>query len=187
MGENRWGYRMDQLMWPRDVIVEKKHDSLIICDPGNRRVIQWPRQNGKNGQTIISDILCNGLTMDNYGNLYSSDYLKNEVRRWKIGDKKGIVVVGGNDYGDSLTQLSYPRGVIVDRMGNVYVADSKNNRVMRYSKGSKEGSLVVGVNGKGRKPNQFNGLLGLSFDRQGNLYAVDFENDQVQKFDIFSN
>ncbi len=150
-------------------------------------MVQWPRRNGTNGQTIISEIRCNGLTMDNNENLYVSDWKENEVRRWKIGDKKGIVVGGGNGYGDSLTQLSDPRGVIVDEMGNVYVADSKNDRVMCFSKGSKEGSIIAGGNGKGQQPNQFNYPTDISFDRQGNLYVADWGNYRVQKFDIISN
>ena len=32
---------MDQLNRPTDVIVDKKNDSLIICDQGNRRVVRW--------------------------------------------------------------------------------------------------------------------------------------------------
>ena len=55
-GGNGKGNRIDQLNHPTDVIVDKKNDSLIICDRGNRRVVRWSRQNGKNGETIISDI-----------------------------------------------------------------------------------------------------------------------------------
>jgi sugar lactone lactonase YvrE len=107
--------------------------------------------------------------------------------KWMKDAKEGIVVAGGNGEGNSLTQLSYPRGVIVDQMGNVYVADSKNNRVMRFSKGSKKGSIIAGGNGKGLQPNQLNSPQGLSFDRQGNLYVADCWNHRVQKFDIISN
>ncbi|CAF3699654.1 unnamed protein product [Adineta steineri] len=56
--------RSDQLNFPRDVLVDKKNDSLIICDWGNRRVVRWSRQNGKNGETIISDIDCYSVAMD---------------------------------------------------------------------------------------------------------------------------
>ena len=74
-------------------------------------------------------------------------------------------VDGGNGQGNSLTQLSQPRGVIVDEFGQIYVSDRNNDRVMRWCEGAKEGIIVVGGNGQGKQSNQFNGLIGLSFDR----------------------
>ena len=66
---------MNQLNGPTDVIVDTKNNSLIICDQGNRRVVEWSRQNGtKNGQILISDIDCYGITMDKNGYIYVSDY-----------------------------------------------------------------------------------------------------------------
>ncbi|CAF5088149.1 unnamed protein product, partial [Rotaria sp. Silwood1] len=43
-----------RLKWPRDMIIDKESDSLIISDYGNRRVVLWPRGNGTRGETIIS-------------------------------------------------------------------------------------------------------------------------------------
>ncbi len=63
-GGNGQGNEMNQLNWPIDVIVDKETDNLIICDYDNRRLVQWPRRNGRNGQTIISNIDCSRLTMD---------------------------------------------------------------------------------------------------------------------------
>lgn len=85
---NGAGNRIDQLDNPTDIIFDKKNDSFIICDQSNRRVVQWSRQNGPKGQTIISNIVCCGITMDNNGNLYASDCVKHEVRRWKIGERR---------------------------------------------------------------------------------------------------
>src|ERR1700722_16991743 len=98
---------MDQLNWPTDVIVDEKNDSLIICDRGNRRVVRWSRRDGTNGQTIISDIDCWGVTMNNNGDLYVSDCVKNEVRRWKRGETNGTIVAGGNGCGNQLDRPTY--------------------------------------------------------------------------------
>ncbi len=103
------------------------------------------------------------------------------------GAKEGIIVAGGQGSGNSLTQLSSPRGVIVDQLSTVYVADRSNNRVMRWLKGASEGSVVVCGNGQGEQANQLNIPLGLSFDRQNNLYVVDYNNHRVQKFHIELN
>jgi hypothetical protein len=80
---------MDRFSWPIDVIVDKKNDSIIICDFPYKGVIRWPRRGDTKGQIIISDIHCWGLAMDNNGDLYIADYKNNEVRRWKIGDTNG--------------------------------------------------------------------------------------------------
>jgi len=39
-GGNGKGDRMDQLNYPTNVIVDKNNDLIIICDFGNKRVIQ---------------------------------------------------------------------------------------------------------------------------------------------------
>ena len=42
------------------------------------------------------------------------------------------VIIGTySNSGNSLTKISYPRGVHVDSSGNVYVADSNNHRVLK--------------------------------------------------------
>jgi len=83
---------MYQLNKLTDVIVGKKNDSIIICNSENRRVVRWSRRNSTNGQTIISDIDCYGLTMNNNGDLYVPDHRKAEVRRWKIGGPTELVI-----------------------------------------------------------------------------------------------
>ena len=104
--------------------------------------------------------------------------------KWIEGAKEGIVVAGGQNEGNGLSQLAHPRGVLVDQLGTVYVADRKNHRVVRWCKGATEGNIVVGGNGSGGQSNQFDGSYGLSFDRQNNLYVVDIDNHRVQKFNV---
>ncbi|CAF5103909.1 unnamed protein product, partial [Rotaria sp. Silwood1] len=77
-GGNGQGSGTHQLSNPLDVIVDKETDSLIICDRLNKRVVRWPRQNRTSGETIISNINCWGLTMDENGSLYIVDFGKAE-------------------------------------------------------------------------------------------------------------
>ena len=84
-GGNGQGNGPHQLSHPYDVIVDKERDSLIICDNPNRRVVRWARQNGTSGETIISNISCVGLTMDENGSLYVTDFGNGEVRRYRRG------------------------------------------------------------------------------------------------------
>ena len=130
-GGNGAGNGSNQLNNPRKVVVDKQNQSLIICDTSNRRVVRWPRQNGAYGETVIIDIACAGVAMDNDGYLYVSDIQKHEVRRWKIGERDGTLVAGGNGPGNGLNQLNTPYHIFVDQDQSVYVSDHANHRVVK--------------------------------------------------------
>ena len=150
-GGNRPGSGAHQLSYPTDVIVDKERDTLITCDYSSRRVVRWSRRNGRSGETIISNIDCYGLTMDENGSLYVTDHEKHEVRRYRRGESEGTVVAGGNGSGNRLDQLSSPRNVFVDRDHSVYVSEWENDRVMKWVEDAKQGIVVAGgqVEGNG--------------------------------------
>jgi sugar lactone lactonase YvrE len=173
------GNRNDQLNKPTKVIVDKENDSLIICDLGNRRVVRWPRRNGRSGKTLISNIDCRDLMMDNDGYLYVSDYEKHEVRRWKIGETNGTIVAGGNGKGNHRYQLNFSHYIFIDEDHSVYVSDSNNHRVMKWLKDAKEGTVVAGDQGQGNGSRQLSEPRGIIVDKSGNVYVADAENDRV--------
>jgi tripartite motif-containing protein 71 len=179
IGRNGHDHRILRLNRPRDVIVDKRSNSVIISDRKNRRVVQWFRQNEENGQIIISDIDCFGLAMDNNGYLYVSDCKKNEVGRWRIGDKHGIIVAGGNGHGHNLNQLSFPTFITVDQDYSVYVSDSSNNRVMKWLKGAKEGIVVMDEEDEENTLAQVSDPQGVIVDHLGNVYVADSGNNRV--------
>jgi sugar lactone lactonase YvrE len=176
---NGEGNRTDQLKEPTDVIVDKKTDSLIIGDFGNRRVVRWSRRNGTNGQVIISDIDCSRLAMNNNGDLYVSDYKKHEVRRSKIGETNGTIVAGRNGKGNQLNQLNFPTDLFVDEDHSVYVSDSTNHRVMKWLKGAKEGFIVAGGQGQGNRLTQLYFPSGIVVDPLGSVYVADTRNHRI--------
>ena len=45
--------------------------------------------------------------------------------------KEGVVATGQQDQENSLTQLSYLKGLIADHLMNVYVTDCYLHRIMR--------------------------------------------------------
>ncbi len=181
-GGNKRGNRKDQLNHPTDIIVDKKSDSLIICDYDNKRVLRWPRINGTSGETIISDVNCYGVKMDNNGYLYVSDYSKHEVRRWKIGDPSGTVVAGGNGKGNRLDQLSSPCYIYVDPDYSVYVSDNGNHRVMKWIKDAKEGIVVAGGQCEGSNLTQLSNPGGIVVDQVGTVYVADHSNARVVRW-----
>ncbi|CAF1652748.1 unnamed protein product [Rotaria magnacalcarata] len=177
------GNGLHQLQYPTDLLVDKETDSLIICDPGNRRVVRWPRRSGPTQvEILIDDIKCWGVAMDEQRYLYVSDYEKNEVRRYQLGEKNGTLVAGGNDQGDGLNQLNVPRYLFVDRQQNVYVSDRNNHRVMKWAKGAKEGIVVAGGQGQGSALTQLNHPQGLFVDTFGTLYVADSGNHCVLRW-----
>ena len=181
-GGNGVGQRNDQLNYPRSVIVDYRTDSLIICDTGNKRVVRWPRQNGRSGETIISNVQCWDLVMDNDEYLYVSDTRKHEVRRWEIGEKNGTLVAGGNRKGDRLDQLNEPRYICVDHNQTVYVSDFLNSRVMKWTKGAKEGIVVAGGNGSGPSRSQVYYPARIMIDHVGTIYITDFGNHRIVRW-----
>jgi sugar lactone lactonase YvrE len=160
------------------VIVDKVNNSLIISDRDNRRVMRWSRRDNAYGKTIISDIDCYGLTMDKNGSLYVSDWKKNEVRRWRIGESSGTIVAGGN----RLSQLASPTFIFVDEDYSVYVSDLSNHRVMKWMKGAKEGIIVAGGKGQGNSLTQLDYPQGIIVDQLGDVYLVVGLNDRVMRW-----
>ncbi|CAM2721609.1 unnamed protein product [Rotaria socialis] len=132
----------NQLDRPLGLFVDDDQ-TVIIADYSNNRIIGTAQ-----GKILIGDIKCWGLAMDEQRYLYVSDYVKHEVRRYKLGEKEGIVVAGGQETRNALTQLSSPNGIFVDTLGTLYVADTLNDRLMRWTQGDKkQGTVVVGGNG----------------------------------------
>jgi sugar lactone lactonase YvrE len=181
-GGNGQGSGTHQLSNPHDVIVDKERDSLIICDMGNKRVVRWPRRNGTSGETIISNIDCGALTMDENGSLYVTDDGKHEVRRYRRGESQGTVVAGGNRIGNRLDQLSYPYNVFVDRDHSVYVSEWKNHRVMKWVEGAKQGTVVAGGQGEGNGLTQLSHPFGVVVDQWGTVYVADWGNHRIMRW-----
>ncbi|CAF1518604.1 unnamed protein product [Rotaria sp. Silwood1] len=181
-GINGQGDGANQLNFPMDVIVDKERDSLIVCDRWNRRVVRWPRRNGTSGETIISNIVCVSLTMDDNGYLYVVDFEKHEVRRCKFDDTQGTVVAGGNGGGNRLDQLSLPYYVFVDRDHSVYVSDWGNHRVMKWEEGANQGIIVAGGQGQGDSLRQLSWPRGVVVDQLGTVYVAEEGNHRIMRW-----
>ncbi|CAF1534965.1 unnamed protein product [Rotaria sp. Silwood1] len=180
-GGNGIGNGAHQLSRPIDVIIDKESDSLIVSDYRNNRVVRWPRRNGTRGETMISNISCMGLTMDDNGYLYVVDNEKHEVRRYKIGDTQGTVVAGGNGKGNRLDQLPNPHYVFVDQEHSVYVSDYDNHRVMKWE-GVTQGIVVAGDQGKGNSLTQLYRPNGVVVDQLGTVYVADSGNHRIMRW-----
>ncbi|CAF4784355.1 unnamed protein product, partial [Rotaria socialis] len=147
------------------------------------RVVRWPRRSGTTqGEILIDNIYCFGLAMDDQRNLYVSDWKKDEVRRYQLGEKNGTLVAGGNGKGDGLNQLNVPTHLFVDRDHSVYVSDHNNHRVMKWVEGAKEGIVVAGGQGYGNALTQLSYPEGIFVDTLGTLYVADTSNHRVMRW-----
>ncbi|CAF1045674.1 unnamed protein product [Adineta ricciae] len=181
-GGNGRGNQMNQLYAPADVILDELNDCLIIADHGNERVVRWPRSNSTTGQVIVSNVDCWGLAMDNNGYLYVADYNKCEVRKWRIGDSKGVLVAGGNGKGNRLDQLSGRFYICVDEEQSVYVSDEDNHRVVKWTQGAKHGIVVAGGHKEGASLSQLSRPKGVIVDKLGTIYVVDQNNHRIMRW-----
>ncbi|CAF1333844.1 unnamed protein product [Adineta ricciae] len=181
-GGNGRGNSLNQLNEPTDVIFDEQNNSIIIADCENRRVMRW-FLNTNQSEILIDNISCWRLTMDKFGFVYVSDWGKDEVRRWKIGEKgEGRVVAGGNGKGDQLNQFKCPTFLFVDDEQSLYVSDVENHRVMKWRKDAQEGIVVAGGNGKGENLNQLSHPRGVTVDHEGRIYVADYVNHRIMRW-----
>ncbi|CAF1493173.1 unnamed protein product [Adineta ricciae] len=181
-GGNGAGNRLNQLDKPSDVIVDERTNSIIICDYGNQRVVRWNLHNRTAGQVLLSNGGYFGLTMDNLGYLYVTDRSRNNVQRWRMGDKYMTVVAGGNGKGDRLDQFDQPRYISVDQDYSIYVSDWNNDRVMKWMADADEGVIVAGGQGKGNSSKQLSYPEDVVVDQRGTVYVVDQWNNRVMRW-----
>lgn len=172
----------DELNHPTGIIIDKQTNSVFVSDCENGRVIRSSRNNTAHREVILSDIDCVHLAIDKDGSLYVSDFIKNEVKRWRKGDIHGTVVAGGNGRGDQLNQLNYPTFIYISEDYSLYVSDMNNHRVMKWTKDAREGKIVAGGNGMGNRLIQLSYPEGLALDQFGQIYVVDSLNHRVMRW-----
>ncbi|CAF1651687.1 unnamed protein product, partial [Adineta ricciae] len=148
-GDGKPGNENYRLYLPRNVIIDSYTDSLLICDSGNHRIMQWPRVSGSYGEKIVVNIQCWALALDDYRYLYIIDNDNNVVKRYRLETSNGTVVAGGYGPGDKLNQLNSPTDIFIDRQQSIYISDSFNHRIVKWTKGAKEGIVVAGGHGNG--------------------------------------
>ena len=181
-GGNSPGTQMNPLSFIITMIVDEIDDSLITCEWGSARIQRLSLQNQTNQQTIISNIRCFGLAIDNNGDLYAADNVNHTVTRWREGDTNGTIVVGGNGRGDQLNQLNAPTFIFIDEDYSIYVSDSENHRVIKWVNGAIEGIVVAGGQGHGNNLTQLFHPRGVIVDHLGNVYVADYGNHRIMRW-----
>ncbi|CAF1229667.1 unnamed protein product [Adineta steineri] len=167
-----------------------KEGSLYISGHEDNRIIKWPAKEivaGGNGEGNQNDQLSSPyqIFIDNKQTIYIADYFNHRIMKWFNDDlQEGLIVAGGNGYGDGLDQLKLPHSVVVDQMGTMYIVDFGNNRILRWFKHSKSGRILIGNDESGNDANQLSDPYDIAFDREGNLYVADTSNHRIQMYRI---
>jgi sugar lactone lactonase YvrE len=183
VGENR--NELEDLFRPSDLVIDKEQNCFIISDNGKRRVVRFSCKNTITSvETILDNILCWGLTIDDAGSLYVTDIEKHEVRRYRRGEKMttGTIVAGGNKQGKLNNQLNTPLYVFVDSEHTIYVSDHDNHRVMKWAEGATEGILVAGGQSNGQDLAHLWCPNGIIVDKEGTIYIADSQNHRVMRW-----
>jgi sugar lactone lactonase YvrE len=219
LGGDTWGYSGDrgpavnaQLAWPSSIAFDKS-GNFYIADSGNHciRTVDTSGNittiagngtwgySGKGGPAVKAQLFWpSGVTVDELGNLYISDYGNNCIRKV---DTKGhiatIVGLGGDETwgysGDGgvavKAQLAFPSGLTVDESGNLYIADLGNDCIRKVDT---EGiittiagndNVLAGLSGADGSSvdSQLNWPSGVTVDGSGDLYIADSSNNRILK------
>lgn len=137
----------------------------------------------------------NGVTADNAGNLFISEYAGNRIRR--VDAVTGIITTytgngtagfSGDGGPASLAVINGPAGMDVDNAGNLLICDVENNRIRQINPvtgviSTFAGTGVAGFFGDGGAPTvaKLNRPHRINCDGSGNTYIADINNQRVRK------
>ncbi|WP_299248801.1 T9SS type A sorting domain-containing protein [uncultured Cytophaga sp.] len=131
-----------------------------------------------------------GLTFDDAGNLYVTDYGNRVIRKitadGTVSTFAGTGVAGYKDGAANIAQFDLPAGITRDVLGNFYVADFANNKIRKITPSglvsTVAGSTKGYTDGSGSNV-QFGNPTGVACDNLGNIYVADNVNNRIRKID----
>ena len=133
---------------------------------------------------------CEGVAVDNAGNVYVADSNNNKIR--KITPTGVVTTLAGSgrrgDQDGIAASFSDCSGVALDSNGNVYVADLNNNKIRKITPAgvvtTLAGSRTDGSYDAKETAASFYLPSGLAVDRSGNVYVADTGNNLIRKITI---
>lgn len=130
------------------------------------------------------------LAVDATGNLYITDGMAAQVRKFSTTGWVSALAGGAYDFGHldgtgTAARFNFPMGIAVDTSGNVYVSDSENGAIRKITATGVVTTLAgmsdrTGEDGVRTAARFFSPLL-LTSDAAGNMYITERENHTVRK------
>ena len=172
----------NRIQWSQAMFIDFTTMVIWIAETSNDRIIKWT-------SPTRSEVVCGGYGSDNNqlnfpqglfvdinasNTLYVADTNNHRIQMWLPGESTGITAAGiTNYYGNSASQLWYPRTLIVDSNRDMFIADAGNNRIMRWTVGSSVGVVIANDL---MCENTFiipvQRLLNINFDLNGTLFVL---------------
>ena len=92
--------------------------------------------------------------------------------RWS---QNGVIVAGGNGYGNAVNQLSFPYGLDIDDDNqSIVIADWLNHRIIEWETGASNGKVVAGGRVQGDRLRELDCPSDVLIDKETNsLFIAD--------------
>jgi DNA-binding beta-propeller fold protein YncE len=176
-GGNGAGDAMNQLYWPRGIVLDRL-GNLYIADLGNNRILKYA-PGSTTGELIIRE--SGSVQLIAFSDSNRIYYL--DPQNYATFCAPRAVGTGTwNRYRTYSYQLDNPSGITLDAANNLYIVEDNTSRVLKFTPGSSVGTVVAGGNGDGNAANQLIRPEGITVDASGNLYIADNKNHRVQKW-----
>lgn len=144
-GGNGAGINPYQLNKPAGLYLDETNQILYITNEDSHSVTQWIIGDYENrniyagipsrpGNSSAQLFYPQGVTMDQYGNLYVADVTNSRIQMFCPDSVFGITIAGTGQPGSAADQLRYPYDVAFDSGMNLYVSDTWNNRIQRFNR-----------------------------------------------------
>ncbi|CAF3911058.1 unnamed protein product [Adineta steineri] len=174
---------------PTSIVLDANSD-LFIVDSYNTRIV---RSSSTGFRCVIGCTNAGGsnsdqlpypwaLAFDSYGNIFVSDYSKNQLLNSPDGNADSSTIVAGTGSSGSTSNMLYrPIGIFVDINFNLYVADSENDRIQFFKYGQMDGMTVAGV--EASVSFALSNPTSIVLDANDYLFIVDSNNNRIVRSD----
>lgn len=132
-----------------------------------------------------------GLTIDNAGNIYVTDYSNKKIRKVANDANHTVSTIAGSTSGyqdgvGSQAMFNAPYSIAVDSSGDLYVADQGNHKIRKISNDTNHTVSTIAGIGSGYKDDignqaKFSFPYGITIDSNKNLYVSDYGNHKIRK------
>jgi len=205
-GGNVKGDKLTHLKFPVDVAIDSDHNSLIIADKENHRVVEWAvgasegklivgSDKAKEGSSLHDLKDPQGVTIDSEGRYIVADTGNHRILRCH-GIDNCTDVVSGKAYNKDKKPLGCgdydvhsPVNVVVDAHGEYIITDTYYDRVIKCDGKSQNsnGKIIAGVdrckkNCYGSELNELYYPEGTAIDEHGNYIVADSYNSRIMKW-----
>lgn len=118
----------------------------------------------------------NGIAFDDSGNLYTTEFQGNRVRKFS---SQGELLLEWGGSGFENGQFDSPTGIAISPDGNVFVSESGNHRIQKFTP---EGEWIATFGSLGRKDGQFESAMVLAISDDNLVYVTDWGGGRINVF-----